>query len=176
MTSPFTVTSIVITGIVVKNERETAGLFKNHRARVLKCFFIFFCLYYHLLSGKKCRDPLTILLIVTILVTGEGEAMSSSSRFTIALHILTWMTLVTRKQKIVTSDQIAANVNTNPVFIRRILGLLEKAQLVIVQHGMGRGIQPAVKRFYEEAKNASKQQFAQTPVADILRETLTPSP
>lgn len=102
--------------------------------------------------------------------------MSSSSRFTIALHILTWMTLATRKQKIVTSDQIAANVNTNPVFIRRILGLLEKAQLVIVQHGMGRGIQPAVKRFYEEAKNALKQQFAQTPVADVLLETLTPSP
>jgi Rrf2 family protein len=142
--------------------------------------------------------------------------MHSSSRFTIALHILTWMALVAQKQKIVTSDQIAASVNTNPVFIRRILGLLEKAQLVIVQHGtgagwrmarspeaislldvyqaveqtplfemhysqpnqacpVGRGIQPALKRFYEEAENALKQQLAQTTVAQVLLETLAPS-
>ena len=142
--------------------------------------------------------------------------MHSSSRFTIALHILTWMAMVAQKQKIVTSDQIAASVNTNPVFIRRILGLLEKAQLVIVQHGtgagwrmarspeaislldvyqaveqtplfemhysqpnqacpVGRGIQPALKRFYEEAENALKQQLAQTTVAQVLLETLTPS-
>lgn len=142
--------------------------------------------------------------------------MHSSSRFTIALHILTWMAMVAQKQKIVTSDQIAASVNTNPVFIRRILGLLEKAQLVIVQHGtgagwrmarspeaislldvyqaveqtplfemhysqpnqacpVGRGIQPALKRFYEEAENALKQQLAQTTVAQVLLETLAPS-
>jgi Rrf2 family protein len=142
--------------------------------------------------------------------------MHSSSRFTIALHILTWMALVAQKQKIVTSDQIAASVNTNPVFIRRILGLLEKAQLVIVQHGtgagwrmarspeaislldvyqaveqtplfemhysqpnqacpVGRGIQPALKRFYEEAENALKQRFAQTTVAQVLLETLAPA-
>lgn len=142
--------------------------------------------------------------------------MHSSSRFTIALHILTWMALVAQKQKIVTSDQIAASVNTNPVFIRRILGLLEKAQLVSVQHGtgagwrmarspeaislldvyqaveqtplfemhysqpnqacpVGRGIQPALKRFYEEAENALKQQLAQTTVAQVLLETLAPS-
>ena len=142
--------------------------------------------------------------------------MHSSSRFTIALHILPWMALVAQKQKIVTSDQIAASVNTNPVFIRRILGLLEKAQLVIVQHGtgagwrmarspeaislldvyqaveqtplfemhysqpnqacpVGRGIQPALKRFYEEAENALKQQLAQTTVAQVLLETLAPS-
>jgi Rrf2 family protein len=142
--------------------------------------------------------------------------MRSSSRFTIALHILTWMALVAQKQKIVTSDQIAASVNTNPVFIRRILGLLEKAQLVIVQHGtgagwrmarspeaislldvyqaveqtplfemhhsqpnqacpVGRGIQPALKRFYEEAENALRQQLAQATVAQVLLETLAPS-
>jgi hypothetical protein len=51
--------------------------------------------------------------------------MSANSRFTVALHILTWMVLVARQREIVTSDQIAASVNTNPVFIRRILGLLD---------------------------------------------------
>jgi Rrf2 family protein len=142
--------------------------------------------------------------------------MSANSRYTVALHILTWMALVAAKREIVTSDQIAGSVNTNPVFIRRILGLLEKAHLVIVQHGtgagwklarkpeaislldvyqaveqtplfelhhsqpnqtcpVGRGIQPALKRFYEEGENALKQQFAQATVADVLRETLTPS-
>jgi len=141
----------------------------------------------------------------------------ANSRFTVALHILTWMALVARRREIVTSDQIAASVNTNPVFIRRILGLLEKAHLVIVQHGtgagwrmartpeaislldvyraveqaslfelhhsqpnqacpVGRGIQPALKGFYEDAESALKQQFAQATVADVLRETLTPPP
>lgn len=66
--------------------------------------------------------------------------MSANSRFTIALHILTWMALAAKKQhEVVTSDQIAGSVNTNPVFIRRILGLLERAHLVSVQHGTGAG-------------------------------------
>ncbi|GHO72696.1 hypothetical protein KSD_04670 [Ktedonobacter sp. SOSP1-85] len=65
--------------------------------------------------------------------------MSANSRFTVALHTLSWMALVARQREIVTSDQIAASVNTNPVVIRRILGLLEKAHLVIVQHRTGAG-------------------------------------
>ncbi|GHO51069.1 Rrf2 family transcriptional regulator [Ktedonospora formicarum] len=65
--------------------------------------------------------------------------MSANSRFTVALHTLSWMALVARQREIVTSDQIAASVNTNPVVIRRILGVLEKAHLVIVQHGTGAG-------------------------------------
>lgn len=66
--------------------------------------------------------------------------MAVVSRYTVALHILTWMAQVAKKRKdSVTSNQIAASVNTNPVFIRRILTLLCKAKLVTVQHGAGVG-------------------------------------
>lgn len=66
--------------------------------------------------------------------------MAVISRYTVALHILTWMALVAKKRPDpVTSDQIAASVNTNPVFIRRILGQLGKARLVTVQRGAGGG-------------------------------------
>ncbi|GHO72697.1 hypothetical protein KSD_04680 [Ktedonobacter sp. SOSP1-85] len=40
---------------------------------------------------------------------------------------------------------------------------------------VGRGIQPALKRFYEDGERTLQQQFAQATVADVLRETLTPS-
>ena len=66
--------------------------------------------------------------------------MAVVSRYTIALHILTLMARVAQKSKdSVTSNQIAASVNTNPVFIRRILTLLRNAKLVSVQHGAGVG-------------------------------------
>jgi len=66
--------------------------------------------------------------------------MAVVSRYTIALHILTWMARVAEIRKdSATSQQIAASVNTNPVFNRRILTLLRKAKLVSVQHGAGVG-------------------------------------
>ncbi|HEY4388561.1 MAG TPA: Rrf2 family transcriptional regulator [Ktedonobacteraceae bacterium] len=142
--------------------------------------------------------------------------MSANSHFTVALHIMTWMALASQQQDIMTSDQIAESVNTNPVFIRRILGSLNKAHLVTVQRGagagwmlarspekisllevyqaveqppffelhhtlpnqgcpVGRGIQPALKRFYNDAEVAMKQQFAQVTIADVLDETLASS-
>jgi DNA-binding IscR family transcriptional regulator len=52
--------------------------------------------------------------------------MSANTHFTVALHIVTWMALASQQVEIVTSDQIAESVNTNPVFIRRILGRLHK--------------------------------------------------
>lgn len=97
-----------------------------------------------LLSGKnrrkKCRDPLTTFLVVTIIVTKErGKLLSTNTHFTVALHTVTWMALASQQQEIMTSDQIAESVNTNPVFIRRILGRLHKAHLVNVQRGIGAG-------------------------------------
>ncbi|GHC44025.1 Rrf2 family transcriptional regulator [Streptomyces cinnamoneus] len=67
--------------------------------------------------------------------------MSVSSRVTVATHALTWMALVCprRPDGIVTSDQIADSVNTNPVVIRRILGSLREAGLVVSQRGQGAG-------------------------------------
>ncbi|CAM4052033.1 Rrf2 family transcriptional regulator [Cohnella lubricantis] len=62
--------------------------------------------------------------------------MAIVSRYTVALHILTWIALATGgKDEFVSSDRIANSVNTSPVFIRRILGKLNKGRLVKVQHG-----------------------------------------
>lgn len=57
-----------------------------------------------------------------------------SSRFSIAVHILT---LVSLSPMPCTSDFIASSVNTNSVIIRRIIGKLKKAGLVQVKAGTG---------------------------------------
>jgi Rrf2 family protein len=66
--------------------------------------------------------------------------MAANSRLTIAAHVLAWMALAQRRgQELLTSDQVAASVNTNPVIIRRSLGDLRRAGLVEVRHGAGAG-------------------------------------
>ncbi|AKZ60363.1 putative HTH-type transcriptional regulator YwnA [Streptomyces ambofaciens ATCC 23877] len=66
--------------------------------------------------------------------------MSANSRMTIAVHVLTWIALVHgRGRDVVTSDQIATSVATNPVVIRRSLADLRKAGLVTVRQGAGAG-------------------------------------
>lgn len=66
--------------------------------------------------------------------------MAANSRLTIAVHVLTWMALVQGQgREVVTSEQIADSVNTNPVVIRRCLGELRRAGLVEVRHGAGAG-------------------------------------
>src|SRR5213080_2290328 len=59
---------------------------------------------------------------------------------TIAVHALAWLALAQRRgHEVLTSDQVAASVNTNPVIIRRSLGDLGRAGLVHVRHGAGAG-------------------------------------
>lgn len=66
--------------------------------------------------------------------------MAIASRFTVALHILTLLSYTSElMHKYLTSDFIAKSVNTNPVFIRRILSSLSSAGLVQVRYGTGSG-------------------------------------
>ncbi|PTX64617.1 Rrf2 family protein [Melghirimyces profundicolus] len=61
--------------------------------------------------------------------------MKISSRFTIAVHILSLLEV--EKASHCTSEWIASSVNTNPVIIRRVIGKLKKAGLVGVRPGTG---------------------------------------
>ncbi|MFK7691705.1 Rrf2 family transcriptional regulator [Paenibacillus sp. HJGM_3] len=57
-----------------------------------------------------------------------------STRFSIAVHTLS---LIAVSPNGCTGDFIAGSVNTNPVVIRRIIGMLKKAGLVNVRPGVG---------------------------------------
>jgi Rrf2 family protein len=66
--------------------------------------------------------------------------MAANSRLTIAVHALAWLALAQRRgRQRLTSDQVAASVNTNPVIIRRSLGEMRRAGLVSVRRGAGPG-------------------------------------
>ncbi|HEX6683003.1 MAG TPA: Rrf2 family transcriptional regulator [Candidatus Limnocylindrales bacterium] len=66
--------------------------------------------------------------------------MAANSRVTIAVHALTWMALArARGRDVMTSDEVAASINTNAVIVRRSLGDLRAAGLVEVRHGTGAG-------------------------------------
>ncbi|WNS42875.1 Rrf2 family transcriptional regulator [Paenibacillus sp. MMS20-IR301] len=56
-----------------------------------------------------------------------------SSRFSVAIHILS---LVHINEGKVTSDYIAASVNTNPAVIRKIMSMLSKAKLIESRPGI----------------------------------------
>lgn len=60
-----------------------------------------------------------------------------TSRFTVAIHILSLLAL--NKGESRTSDELAISVNTNPVVIRKILGILRKAGFIQIQMGQGGG-------------------------------------
>ena len=62
--------------------------------------------------------------------------MQTSSRFTIAVHILICIETFKNNSK-VTSDFLASSVNVNPVVIRRLLQQLKKAEIVNVTRGSG---------------------------------------
>lgn len=62
--------------------------------------------------------------------------MQISSRFTVAIHILTCVNVFKDEYKI-TSDFLANSINTNPVIVRRILSQLKSANLISVARGTG---------------------------------------
>ena len=59
-----------------------------------------------------------------------------SSRFTIAIHMMTCMETFKEDYKI-TSDFLVSSINVNPVIIRRILSQLKDAGLIEVKRGTG---------------------------------------
>lgn len=63
--------------------------------------------------------------------------MAANSRVAVAAHIVS--VLASKRDEFVPSRQIAASVNTNPVFIRRILAALTRAGLVESESGKSGG-------------------------------------
>ncbi len=61
-----------------------------------------------------------------------------STRFSVAIHIISLIASHPKEQ--FSSDWIAGSVNTNPVVIRRIIGLLKKAGIVRTAQGVA-GVQ-----------------------------------
>ncbi len=134
--------------------------------------------------------------------------MSASARFAVAVHAL--VLLEQYKGGPLTSSEIAASVNTNPVVVRRLLGPLSRAGLVVTEPGarggirlarrgseislgdvyraventepisghacrpnercpIGRGIERALDRQLDRARQALETQLDETTVTDLLR-------
>ena len=62
--------------------------------------------------------------------------MQVSTKFTVAIHILTYVAYVKDSSKN-TSEAIAGSVGTNPVIIRNSMSTLKKAGLIDVKRGPG---------------------------------------
>ncbi|MCO8276262.1 Rrf2 family transcriptional regulator [Actinoplanes sp. TRM 88003] len=66
--------------------------------------------------------------------------MAGNSRLTVAVHALCWLALAERHGHTgLSSDQIAASLESNPVAVRRALGPLRTAGLVTAGKGPGGG-------------------------------------
>jgi Rrf2 family protein len=63
--------------------------------------------------------------------------MNVSTRFTVALHVLTL--LASKPGEALTSEYIAGSINTNPVFVRRLMAALRTKGWVLSQPGHGGG-------------------------------------
>jgi Rrf2 family protein len=89
-----------------------------------------------LASDRKLKRVLTKRPTVTIFVTDvsrDFRLMSTSSRFAVAVHVLTLMAWADEEP--LKSEQVAESVNTNAVVIRRMLCELAESNLVVSQTG-----------------------------------------
>ena len=60
-----------------------------------------------------------------------------NTRFAVATYALTFISLA--QERMVTSDELAASINTHPALVRRMLSMLREAGLVETQLGPGGG-------------------------------------
>ena len=63
--------------------------------------------------------------------------MRINTRFTVAVHTMALISLISQKGTSVTSDILAKSVGTNPVVIRQMMSSLKKAGLITTKNGVG---------------------------------------
>ena len=80
-------------------------------------------------------------LTTQVTVTSMATVMSGNSRFAVAVHVLT--ALAYRDGESLSSSELGASVQTNPVVIRRLLKPLARAGLVEARVGKGGGVRLA---------------------------------
>ena len=81
--------------------------------------------------------------------------MFRSSHFALAVHVLTALSI--RDKELIPSAELARSINTNPAFLRSLLGKLREAGLVRIQMGAGGGAElayPATKMSLKEVRDA----------------------
>lgn len=86
-------------------------------------------------------EPGTNITVTVSVTLDPTRLMTASSRFPVATHIL--VALHWNEGTLLSSEQLAYTVNTNPVVIRRVMGLLRKAGLVTTLAGAHGGSQLA---------------------------------
>ena len=62
-------------------------------------------------------------------------ARPTSTHFAVAVHVLTYLAAVAAESRAVSSEELAASANVNPVHVRRVLGPLRDAGLVSSRPG-----------------------------------------
>ena len=71
-----------------------------------------------------------------------------TSEFAIAVHALVFLD---RSNATIASEELADNVCTNPVCVRRVMGKLKKAGLIETRHGRRLPDRKSKFRYYAEA-------------------------
>lgn len=117
------------------------------------------------MRGERDTDFLFLLLTILCFICyyssneWEDKQISTNSRYAVSVHILTLLALALDEP--LTSEYIAASVNTHPAFIRRLLGVLRRAHLVRSQSGTNGGwllIRDATRITLRDVYEATKEQ------------------
>ena len=83
--------------------------------------------------------------------------MFANSHFALATHVLT--VLAVNEDRVLTSTQLAGSVNTNPAFLRTLLGRLRAAGLIAVSLGKGGGARLTLADVYRAVERQPAAQL-----------------